>query len=103
MNYLYKNLKFLCGARNIKLRDIEKSEQMQPGYFSRLEHRDNCWSVKIGTLLRISKLFDISMESLILKDVEKSWKLLDLKMQKKLIDKEIEALSKEGAADESSK
>lgn len=68
-NFLYPNVKYLAKIKGIPLVNIE--EPHQPGYLSRNEKKNNCWSLPIAYVYDLSKYLGFTIEDLIEKDLSK--------------------------------
>lgn len=65
--YLYHNIKCLAKAKNIKMSEIEYP--LKPGWISRLYRRKAMDKLSIGCVYNAAKLFGVSVEDLIEKDL----------------------------------
>ena len=83
---LVKNIRFLCKTNGLKVGDLEKQVGVHVGYFARLYN--DITNISATNLYKVSKIFDISMNDLIERNLYKEQRIKKLK-------KELEELENE--------
>ena len=70
---LYQNIRFFCKVNSVRISEVEAAVGVSQGYFSRC-----CDNVPARTIYLLAEMFDVSMEELLVKDIAKDARLLEV-------------------------